>query len=163
MTIKIKYGICPHCELTKKVPIYSKGFCQYHYWQNNKKVNYNKTQVKEKKETIKNNDIFYKKMYSKIPERCENCNVSLNALKKYSYKMILAHILPKRQMGGFPTVATNENNILFLCVDCHTKFDKKGKDYISKMSIIPLAKQRLNLFKHLLSDKDLERIPNYLK
>jgi hypothetical protein len=67
----------------------------------------------------------------------------------------IAHILPK---GAFPSVATNDDNVIYLCGmyserQCHTNFDNRGLDYIRNMNIFPHAAKQFTLLIPYISEQ----------
>lgn len=159
--VKRKQGVCDVEGCSGQ--IYSKKKCQFHYWRQNakdnaeKKKNNGKTAAKQK--TAKDLNLFFASQLLEVPDNCENCGCSLSYLKNSRMrKSIIAHILPKREMGGFPSVATHPQNRLFLCLDCHKNMDEKGKEFVLKMNCFPLLIERLNEFVHLVTER--RRLPN---
>lgn len=163
--IKRKEGVC-NVEGCKR-PIYSKKKCQSHYWENNKKENDAKKKANgktaEKKKTAKEMNLFFASQIPEIPDCCEECGESLKWQKQNMFKSIIAHILPKRPVGGFPSVATNPNNRMFFCLICHGTFDNKGEDYAPTMNCFNLMCERFMMFEDQLSESDKQRLPYYFK
>lgn len=164
--MKRKQGICDVegcvCQ------IYSKKKCQFHYWQQNakdnaeKKKNNGKAAAKQK--TAKDLNLFFASQLLEVPDNCENCGDSLDYLKRSRMrKSIIAHILPKRPVGGFSKVATHPKNKLFLCLDCHTDFDNKGAEFATTMNCFELMCERFLEFENELSESDKQRLPFYFK
>lgn len=166
-TIKTKIGCCPICANGKQIGLLG-GFCQTHYWKNQaeKKKAKNKANGTdaEKKKKLKDLNVFFASQLLHVPETCENCSESLLYLKHSTMKKaIIAHILPKREIGGFPEVATHPQNRLFLCLNCHGDFDTKGEEFAVKMKAFPLILERFEKFSHLISEANKQRLPAYLK
>lgn len=159
-TIKQKVGICLDCKDGKEKPLIAKR-CRTHYWQHRAKVKNPKSAWKEEKR--KELNVFFASQLLEVPKCCENCNEDLSYQKKAMPKSIIAHILPKRENGGFPKVATHPKNKMFLCLQCHHNYDDLGSDFAKQMKILPTIKQRFNEFKHLLTTSELQRIPEFLK
>jgi hypothetical protein len=166
-TIKRKEGVC--CVENCKRPIYSKKMCQEHYWKDNAKKNQEKKKANgtaaKKQKSAKELNIFFASQLLEVPKYCENnCGSSLDRLKNSKMrKAIIAHILPKREIGGFPSVATHPKNKLFLCLECHTDFDNKGADFAPTMDCFDLMCERFMEFKDQLSESDKQRLPFYFK
>jgi hypothetical protein len=104
---------------------------------------------KEQKEAGSDNEMdkFFDAMLKRCKGKCLFCNAPTNDIKLYKIenekwsreanekawereaekmkRIAIAHLLPKRPVdkGGFPSVATNENNWIELCWPCHTSFD----------------------------------------
>jgi len=138
------------------------GFCQYHYKEHRHKINSSKKQNIEKKEVKKELSIFFANQLKDNPEFCEECGVSLRANKAINPRSVIAHILPKRK-SCFPSVATNPDNRLFLCVNCHADYDNKGWEYVETMEVFELAKERLALFVDKLTHYEREKLPDIFK
>ena len=155
-----KKGVCVDCNCERL--IYSKKRCQECYWKNNAKENEAKKKkngkTAEKKKTAKEMNLFFASQIPEIPDCCENCGDSLRWQKQNNFKSIIAHILPKRKVGGFPSVATNPNNRVFLCLICHHNMDDLGKDFVLKMNCFDLIIERLRKFVHLI--KENKELPN---
>ena len=155
-----KKGVCVDCNCERL--IYSKKRCQDCYWKNNAKENEAKKKkngkTAEKKKTAKEMNLFFASQIPEIPDCCENCGDSLRWQKQNNFKSIIAHILPKRPVGGFPSVATNPNNRVFLCLICHHNMDDLGKDFVLKMNCFDLIIERLRKFVHLI--KENKELPN---
>ena len=163
--IKAKIGRCIDCPPDAPEKPLTKKRCQFHYWKNNAKENAEKkkSKGKEKVKTAKEMNLFFASELPNIPERCENCNASLKWQKMNNYKSIIAHILPKRKVGGFPSVATHPKNRVFLCLECHGNFDNKGAEYATKMNCFDVICERFMEFESLLSEADKQRLPFYFK
>ena len=156
-----KKGVCVDCNCERL--IYSKKRCQDCYWKNNAKENEAKKKkngkTAEKKKTAKEMNLFFASQIPDIPNFCECCGDSLKWQKQNRFKSIIAHILPKRKVGGFPTVATHPKNRLFLCSSCHSDFDNKGAEFATSMNCFDEMCERFLEFEHLLSEADKQRLP----
>lgn len=114
---------------------------------------------KTKKESL--NDFFDK---LQIPFNCEECNRPLYAHTKFFKRCISCHILPK---GLFPSIATNEHNILFMgasllgICEHHEKWDASIDSRI-KMKVYQIAIQRYKLLQPFLSPKEINMADKYL-
>lgn len=71
--------------------------------------------------------------------KCEECGCNVKCGRSAN-----AHILPKTI---FKNVATNIHNHMYLCLRCHSNFDKSWED-AQKMSVFSLAIKRYNKFKN---------------
>ena len=119
----------------------------------------------EKREYKKELNVFFASQILQIPATCENCKTDIRFWrndKRFS-RSLVAHILPKRKIGGFPSVGTHPKNRVFLCPTCHTDFDNKGAEYAEKMPVLNIMRERFNEFKDILTKSELERVPKYLK
>ena len=138
------------------------GFCPPDYWKSRQKINSSKKHNIEKKEAKKEFSVFFANQLKDNPEFCEECGVSLRASKAINPRSVVAHILPKRK-SCFPSVATNSDNRLFLCVNCHSDYDNKGWEHVAQMKVFELAKQRLALFVDCLTDFEKSKLPEIFK
>ena len=73
-------------------------------------------------------DLFFEAMRKKMTGKCLFCGGKTEKSNDETCRNSIAHLLPKRKVeyGGFPSVATNENNWIELCYygnSCHTNFD----------------------------------------
>lgn len=100
---------------------------------------------------------WYKYQISIMPSHCENCGAYLNKNAPWGPKAYICHIIPKRI---FKSVQTNDDNVWYGCIMCHTNYDNSGSDKISKMSVISLIKERFKLFKDNIIEKN--EIPSFL-
>lgn len=151
---------CPDSEHAK--PLVAKR-CQLHYWEYRRKIN--ATKPAKAKKTAKAQGVasfFDTIMQNKVMGKCQECGKRLPTGPKWLVKACLAHILPKRDTFGFPSVATNADNIIFLCPDCHTNMDNLGAEYAMKMKCLPLMKERVKLLIPLMTEQEVNRIPAHL-
>lgn len=87
--------------------------------------------------------------------KCENCGKDvmnqLNSTETWVSRSSIAHIFPKRKMGGFHSVSCHELNWVLLCLDCHTKFDS---NYMTAMTmrIWGLVCLKAKIFSHLITE-----------
>lgn len=145
------------------------GLCEYHYWaETNRRSQKKNSQTEKGRDKIdfkKDLNIFFADQLPQIPNRCENCKTDITYYRanKNIWRSLVAHILPKRENYGFPTVATHPQNRVFLCPHCHGNYDNLGSDFAVKMECLPIMKERFNTFKHLLTESELARVPDYLK
>lgn len=117
---------------------------------------------KEAKEEKSNLGTFFKKMIANSPGKCEECKKNLAGTMAVNPAAIVAHILPKRKTGGVPSMATNPANIVFLCGDHHTNYDKKGCDYIVKMKIYHVLRHRVAIMWPHIPEDEKRHVPECL-
>lgn len=120
------------------------------------------SEERERRETL---DEFFDRMALKIPFHCQNCGKPLYAYSKKAKRSVCAHILQK---AIFKSVATNEDNILFMGADyigcpcsCHDRYDMNA-EIRSSMKIYPLVLERFEKLKPFLTDKELVQAFTYL-
>ncbi len=92
---------------------------------------------------------------------CLNCNRNSSKDSDIYYKYSIAHILPKSETNGFPSVATDPNNWLELCIDCHTRYDSNWEN-ARKMEVWQYAKFKFSLFKHKVTEKHKKALENFV-
>jgi len=109
-------------------------------------------------------NIFYADQLLMCPAACEECQTPFYGYGKEELRGLIAHILPKSRISGFPTVAIHPKNRLFLGTKCgcHNGWDNMGAKERSEMKVYHLALERFSLFADLLSEKDLIRAYKYL-
>lgn len=133
-------------------------------------------------------DLFFDEMIKRCTGKCLFCNSPTNDIKLFKIenekwsqeanekawqrdiekmkRIAIAHLLPKRpiEKGGFPSVATNENNWIELCWSCHTSFDSgkiswmmlkdsKEWDIIKEKLLLVLPAVSMEERKHKLYDR----------
>jgi len=98
---------------------------------------------------------WFNEQINQMPRRCENCDEFLNPNAPWSARAYIAHIVPKR---NFISVMVHPLNRLFLCIDCHTKFDNSLSREIVQMKCWPLVVQRFNCFKSEISPEEISKL-----
>lgn len=96
----------------------------------------------------------------KIPEKIKLVG------KKFTldgYRCATAHVLPKRKEYGFPSVASNPINRLFLGAGCgcHDRYDRSWED-AAKMKVWPLAVEIFKKLYPLIHPSEKKNIPDIL-
>ncbi len=158
--ISPKIGRCADCN--KEVPLIAKR-CKSCYWLYRSKVNSKKPKAVQKALNNKELGIYFANQILVSPKSCEECGASLASLKAFLPSAIVAHILPKRDRYGFPSVATHPQNRWFACGDCHTDYDNKGIEFASRMKIVPVLRERVAAFWNDLTTAEQRRVPDFLK
>lgn len=98
---------------------------------------------------------FFAEMAAIMPNACQECGCSLNPSLLIHPRSTTCHILPKR---FFDSVATDKDNILFLCIDCHHRADTKGWD---TLNIFPIARDMVMNLLPKITDKEAKHLPEY--
>lgn len=107
---------------------------------------------------------FFDNQALQVPERCENCNLRLNAFAMWQKRFVTAHILPK---SLFPSVAAHPDNRMFLGVSlfsecsCHPNFDNSDADHRKTMPVYKIALARVEGFYDLLTPHEQVRFEKY--
>lgn len=164
-TIKPKKGKCIDCPTDAPEQFLTAKRCQRHYWLHRQKIAAKKPAKQAKEKKRKDLSVFFASQLLQVPSFCEECGESLLPWKnsKIFQRAIIAHILPKRENGGFPSVATHPQNRMFYCPDCHTDFDNKGAAHAAGMKSLPVMRERYQEFKNSLTEAERMRVPEYLK
>lgn len=132
--------------------------CKSCYWKHRHEVN-EKKRYTTRKEDKKGNDSpslapWFKKQIASAPKCCEECGENLGSSIRFIPSAIIAHIWPKREVYGYPSVATHDQNRMFFCIDCHTNFDRLGKDHIENMRSFELIKHRATIVFHDMTQEE---------
>lgn len=114
-------------------------------------------------------DMFYKSLWKgKGHFKCENCRAELYAFSNSQQRAVSAHILPKTPEGGFPSIAMNEDNIIYLgCMpkgsacNCHGQYDTNVANR-KKMNVYQLVLKRFELLKPHLTEHEIQKAEEYL-
>ena len=137
-------------------PAVAKKMCNNHYWQSRQKVYQQKqtnkvykSKVKEKRNKVsgQSQKDFLFSMLENCTNNCQCCSEPIT-IKSISN---LAHILEKSREDFF-IVSNNPKNIVFLCTDCHHRFDNLGLSWFEKQN---------NKFKELIYNR-IAYLSNYL-
>lgn len=125
--------------------------CSFHAGQLRTKKTSDKTRRTQqaRAEQRKDYPAFYQRHCdSARGKRCLECN---SILQGNSTEIV--HILSKEKN---PELATEDANIIYLCWECHTKFDKSGTDR-KKMKVYNFAQAQLKI----IEDKILNKSAQY--
>jgi hypothetical protein len=119
------------------------------------------TITQAEKEFKKELNVFFASQTLVMPFLCDNCKQPLHAFTAFEKRCCIAHILEKKK---FTTVAVHPQNKLFLCAKggCHHKYDNSTAKERSEMNIYPLAVERYNNFKELLTEAEIVKAEKYL-
>lgn len=159
---------CNRCD--REVYIRSRGLCQRCRYLQRVENNEIKTKIKRdnsnRKEILSEFFNYHLEQIKKNPY-CENCGGYIN-----SGICNIAHILPKRKMGGNPEVMGELNNCLYLCssfdktdMDCHSRYDRiQGSSKVYLMSCFSKAVEKYLTFKDQVRyNKYVSVFEDYLK
>lgn len=97
---------------------------------------------------------WFNAQISMMPSECECCGDYLNPNIHISQRAYIAHIVPKKY---FVSVMTHPLNRMFLCVDCHSKYDNCLSREAVEMKCWPIAVAR---FKKIFSEISKDEIPH---
>lgn len=173
MAIKPKIGQCVDCvenaepgvDVEDKPLMAKRCFTYPHFhYQKHQSAKYlqrstDRKKVKDSDTKDSNNGIsigvWFNQQINIMPKYCENCNDYLNPYAPWSARAYIAHIVPKRH---FKSVMVHPMNRMFLCIDCHTKFDNSLSREIVLMRCWPIAVERFNLFVMCIDQSELRHL-----
>lgn len=156
------FGKCPKCPSSARSGLLIGGLCSHHFKGGGEVERNDAPQVEKLKAlTAKNKTLksWFDEQIKQCPTHCENCKGKIIIPPDITKRAAIAHILQKKL---FKSVATNEQNRVFLCLQCHQNFDNKGNDYAASMPVSKIAKQRFSTFKDLIAEEEKKHIPKYL-
>jgi hypothetical protein len=98
-------------------------------------------------------DLFFSEMRKRCTGKCTFCNRPTTVRSEELWTAAIAHLLPKSK---FVSVATNENNWVELCWNCHTDFDsaKISWEMIFDSKDIEIIAPKLEAIIHLIPDNE---------
>lgn len=103
-------------------------------------------------------DTFYTEKRRKMTGKCIECGAKTNVEDDKYYRWSICHIVPKSLV---PSVATNLENWIELCQNCHEEFDNTFEK-AANMKCFEEAKRKFELFKHLIPADELRKVSHYL-
>lgn len=174
--IKPKYGHCVDCPDHAPDKPLTAGRCSVHYWQYRHKVSCSKHKEQLGKEgVIGAKEILDVSMIDGTLQgwfsywmrfcgfKCEECGEVISRSDIAGLQASQAHILPKAD-SMFQSVKTVIHNHLTLGArcGCHSRFDKSW-DAAQKMKVWPLAVQKFKWFCHLISPREVRKLPPVLR
>jgi hypothetical protein len=105
-------------------------------------------------------ELWFKNKVATSTKICENCGRNLNGLNDWEWRGCQHHIVEKSLC---PSVASNSYNhgvLGYYC--CHSQWHTSFLNS-SKMPFMEIAKQRFNLFKHLIPADEMRKVNPFLK
>lgn len=108
-------------------------------------------------------NVFFADQLLVCPKQCEECQTPFYNYSKDELRGLVAHILPKNKKA-FPAVSCHPQNRMFLGTKCgcHSAWDGMGAQERSQMNIYPVAIERFNKFKELLTTPEIIKAEKYL-
>ncbi len=169
--IKAKIGTCIDCPPdSREVPLVAER-CQSHYWRYRASLKKDKALKQQRNSTIapksakdvqaQTMGTYFANQAHKMPKYCEETGQLLPTFPAWLKLSCMAHILKKRKGFGFESVATHPLNMCFVMPDIHTNIDNLGEEYIVKLKIYPILKERVRQLLPLLTEKELNKVPQY--
>lgn len=137
---------------------------QIPYWQQRRELKLKGAKPEGvKKAEKKAKGVYFADQIAKAPSTCENCGKSLAGTKAINPAAIVAHILPKSEKSGCPSVALHPQNRWYACIQCHTDYDTKGAEFVTKMPIFVTLKERVAKFWDEIERTERRRVPTYFR
>lgn len=107
--------------------------------------------------------VYFADQIANSPKVCEECGKSLAGTKVINPAAMIAHILPKSEKQGCPSVALHPLNKFYACIQCHTNFDSKGAEFVQSMKIFPKLVERVSQFYGEIAANERRRVPVYFR
>lgn len=83
---------------------------------------------------------------------CCNCGGPSAITSGIYWKWAIAHVFPKEEKYGFPSIATHPNNFIELCIECHTLYDR-SLHVAHTLTCWKFAVEKFELFKDYIEEK----------
>ena len=131
--MKNKLYKCKHPDCEFEQPILSKGLCNYHRYLErqaegtlpNQSYSIKPISNKRKKEKDKERgclNTFFEFQLLKLLKNPKSEESGIIIVEPTTAN--ICHLLPKRKSGGFPSVQCHTDNVIFLTLSEHNRFDK---------------------------------------
>lgn len=108
---------------------------------------------------------FYEEALNELPDNCQECGEPLGCLSAWDARCCTAHLLPKSEESGFPSIACHPANRIFLgkknC-SCHTRYDNRDGSFRSTMKIYQAVLAAFEILKDHLTEKEIIKAKKYL-
>lgn len=130
-------------------------------------------EVKADKVKMAQMDLYWKSAANELRQNpyCQECGAWIpekirQVGKKFTlsgYRCATAHVLPKKEEYGFPSIAHVLDNRIFLGAGCgcHSKYDRSWEDAAS-MKIWPIALEKIKKLIPLIDPKERKNIPDII-
>jgi hypothetical protein len=165
MSIAPKKGVCIDCRPNAEPRYIMAKRCitdDFHY-QKHQQEKYAASKLKKDKarsaavkqsggQTLGN---WFNTQINLMPKECENCKEYLNPYAPWSSRAYIAHIVPKR---FFKSVQVHPMNRVFLCIDCHAKFDNSLSIEVEVMPVFPIAVARFKMIKNDIDSDEIHHL-----
>lgn len=109
---------------------------------------YSKKGWDKRKEERKGYAEFFEKHIDKIRKENLVCEETGARLKGTHNE--IAHILPK---SYFKSIATDDENVVYLCEEAHYKYDNGSNEEIRKMNIFPKVQNRFESLQGKITER----------
>lgn len=152
-----KPTICKHCQAVN-------SHYNFQCYKVRKPIRSNTKLNASNKEQKQSLNVFFASQALVIPKHCENCLKPLILTNSFERRSVIAHILPKSEKSGFPSISTHPQNRMFLgkWCGCHGNWDNKDADARKQMNCYKIALERFREFEELLTGKELIKAYKYL-
>lgn len=130
-------------------------------------------EVKGDKVKMAQMDLYWKSAANELRQNpyCQECGAWIPEKikqigKKFTlngYRCATAHVLPKKEEYGFPSIAHVLDNRIFLGAGCgcHAKYDRSWED-AATMKIWPIALEKIKKLIPLIDPKERKNIPDII-
>ena len=130
-------------------------------------------EVKADKVKMAQMDLYWKSAANELRQNpyCQECGAWIPEKikqigKKFTlngYRCATAHVLPKKEEYGFPSIAHVLDNRIFLGAGCgcHAKYDRSWED-AATMKIWPIALEKIKKLIPLIDPKERKNIPDII-
>ena len=130
-------------------------------------------EVKGDKVKMVQMDLYWKSAANELRKNpyCQECGAWIPEKikqigKKFTlsgYRCATAHVLPKKEEYGFPSIAHVLENKIFLGAGCgcHSKYDRSWED-AATMKIWPIALEKIKKLIPLIDPKERKNIPDII-
>lgn len=164
-SIKPKTGKCKDCPPDAPEQPLIAGRCKPHYWKYRSEVNAEKNANKAQKVVKATLNTFFASQMLGRPSKCEcGCGQSIRFSQAWMNRATIAHIVPKREKGGCPSVSTHPQNRCFLHPDCHTNLDILGEIWLKKKpALLSIMRERYQKFAPEIAEHERKNVPDCLK
>lgn len=106
-------------------------------------------------------DLWFLQQRKLLTGICLNCGQPSEKNNEKYWKWSCCHILPKKKEYGFPSVATNMDNCLELCIKCHTLFDRNWMT-AAQMPVFNIAIEKFKKIYPFIAKSQLRFLPECL-
>lgn len=155
--------------------VWGKGYCKNHQYLRSKIENKepkdrglfirsdNETNVNNYKKALQ---MWFNERHKEMTVNCQNeCGRKTLKFVQHgipNWKFSVCHILPKSPTNGCPSVACEQNNVIYLCNECHQEYDSSWEKAKS-MKVWHLAKMKAKTFIHLIPFDEYKKFLDYFK
>lgn len=103
--------------------------------------------------------VFYNEQLNVMPHGCMECGDELFKSQIINIRTPIAHLLCKRT---FKSVATDPDNVIFLCAHHHNRLDSNLERYMKEAKTAQYIKDKVQLLLPKLTDTELGKVSEFL-